>query len=51
MAKAKTKQIPELKNLPSEQILAVLLQYVKDEGIPPSNYNSKTSSNILKQDK
>jgi hypothetical protein len=29
MAKAKTKQIPELKNLPSEQILALMLHYIK----------------------
>lgn len=49
MAKAKTKQIPEMKNLPSEQILAVLLEYIKDKQIPASNFNSKTSSNPLKK--
>lgn len=49
MAKAKTKQIPEMKNLPSQQILSVLLQYANDRGIQASNFNSKTSSNPLKK--
>jgi len=38
-----------MKNLPSEQILAVLLEYIKDKQIPASNFNSKTSSNPLKK--
>ncbi len=49
MAKAKTKQIPELGKMSSDQILAILLQYVKDNSIKPSVYDSKTSSKPLKQ--
>jgi hypothetical protein len=50
MAKSKTKHIPELKDLPKEQILSLLLHYAKDESIPMSSFPSKTSSIPLKKE-
>ena len=50
MGKAKTKHIPEMKDLEKEQILSLLLHYAKNESIPVTGFPSKTSSIQLKKE-
>jgi hypothetical protein len=48
MAKAKMKKIPEMSELSSDQMLAVLMQYVKDQKVKPADFSVKTGLKPLK---
>lgn len=48
MAKAKMKKIPEMSELSSDQMLAILMQYVKDQKVKPADFSVKTGLKPLK---